>query len=124
MQTNISIEDKASPALQKLLSNLLQRQPLLTRLGKTVEVELRNHFAEKESEPNKRGWPKQHFWARIRRATAFTGADNDKATVSIAAPAFLDKVNPAGVYTKAKGAYAIPLPASPPPLPHMLVSHS
>ncbi|MDR2429583.1 MAG: hypothetical protein LBD14_01550 [Puniceicoccales bacterium] len=109
MNTAIDITDTATPKLQKLIGTLTQRQPLMERLGRAFEAQLRDHFLAKNQEPNKRGWPKQNLWARVRRATAFSSATNDTATVTITDPAFRDKIAPAGTYTKSSGLYAIPL---------------
>jgi len=84
---SVQVRDTASPALREALANLTHRQPLLAALGRGLEADLRAHFAAKDARGNRRGWPRQHFWARIRNATVFTGATNDAATVSIADPA-------------------------------------
>lgn len=83
----VQVRDTATPALKEALAKLQNRQPLLAVLGRGLEKDLKEHFTAKNARGNKRGWPKQNFWNRIRSATAFTGATNDTATVAIADPA-------------------------------------
>jgi hypothetical protein len=83
----VQVRDTASPAMKDALAKLTNRQPLLKALGKGLESDLKAHFLVKNSRGNKRGWPTQNFWNRIRNATAFTGATNDTSTVTIADPA-------------------------------------
>lgn len=85
------------------------RRPMMRRLGKRAEVELRDHFRARNSEPNKRRWPKQRFWGRIRRATAFSGATDTQATVTIADPAMAAKIHGATIRPVEAKALAIPL---------------
>jgi phage gpG-like protein len=108
MNIDLTLTDAASPQLRRLAAGLADRQPLMTRLGKTVLVELHNHFAGRESRPNKKGWPKSHFWSAIRRATALGEVTADTATVTITHPAIHAIVN-GGTFTHPDGAYAIPL---------------
>lgn len=108
MATAVKIIDTASAKLRAIADCLTRRKPLNAALGKRGEVVLRDHFAERESEPNAKGWPKQHFWSRIRQATAFAGADEDGATVIINDPALAQKVY-GGTITPKEGKYlAIP----------------
>src|SRR6185503_8329142 len=77
----------ASPALKQMIAR--SGRPLLAVLGKRLEVTLRQHFRVRGQRPNKRGWPKQHFWdRRIRNATALSSVTDRTATVTIADPAF------------------------------------
>ena len=70
---------------------------------------LHRHFRRRDSEPNKRGWPKQHFWARIRRVTALSSISEDGATVTVSDPAFGARVHGATIRPKQARALAIPL---------------
>lgn len=108
----VTIHNATSPRLQKLAGRLQQRQPLLARLGKRAELALRAHFLQRESSPNKKGWPKQHFWSRIRRATALESVDNDRAIIAIADPAFGLKVHGGTVRARPGKALALPLRAA------------
>lgn len=85
---------------------------LMRLIGKRLEVDLRKWFRARDGEPNKRGWPKQHFWARIRNATAFDPEQTTDrvATVVIADPAFAAKVHgPTVIEPKEKDWLAIPM---------------
>ncbi|MDR3229468.1 MAG: hypothetical protein LBT53_08695 [Puniceicoccales bacterium] len=112
MQLKFTVQNLATPRLQKLIGKLQKRQPLLSKLGKATEIELRRWFAQRNQEPNANGWPKGHFWARIRRATAFVGADNNTAVVSIADPAFAHKLTGGTIRPRA-GRKNIAIPLTP-----------
>lgn len=70
--------------LRACLVLLRHRQPLMERLGGYAERALREHFRKRNLEPNKSGFRKSDWWASVRTATAFTAADQDNATVTIA----------------------------------------
>jgi len=79
-------------------------------MGKGVENALRTHFDRKNSEGNKRGWVRSNFWSKIvKRGTAFTGATENEATVTIASPAFVHKLRGGTVRAKSGRMLAIPL---------------
>lgn len=98
------VSDGASPTIAALIASLEQRKPLHAAMGKRVEVEYRDHFAARDSEGNKQGWPSQHFWARIRTATAYRSADEAGAIVGIADPALAQKIH-GGTITPKEGKY-------------------
>ena len=89
------------------------RRELMQVLGKGLEGDLQRHFRGRNTEPNKRGWPKQQFWARIRRATAHTSADADGATVTVADPAFAAKVHGARNVRPGPGKRFLTIPLRP-----------
>ncbi|HWM26595.1 MAG TPA: hypothetical protein VNP98_17390 [Chthoniobacterales bacterium] len=91
VQIDVS-EGAAGPHLRALIEHVTNRRPLNAALGKRGEVELREHFLERNQEPNKRGWPKQDFWNRIRKSTALSTVDASGATVTISDPAINQKV--------------------------------
>jgi hypothetical protein len=93
MNTVIHINDAATPGLERLLGRVERRRPLLAVLGRQLEASLRQHFLLREGEPNKRGWPKQHFWSRIRRATALSSVTATTATVTVTDPALAQKIH-------------------------------
>lgn len=110
----VRIEINSAPArkvLQGLADKVHDRRGFLTALGITAETELQEHFRKRNQEPNRKGWPKQNFWARIRRSTAFAGATNSKATVVIADPAFAMKVYGGTIRPKEKRYLSIPMRA-------------
>lgn len=68
-------------------------RPLMAALGKRLEFELRAHFLLRNATPNKKNWPRSNFWSkRIRNATQFTEATETVATVTVADPAFVQKL--------------------------------
>lgn len=113
MITNeITVTDTATPMLDNLSRQLKNARPLFARLGKFAEGYLRSHFAERESRPNKRGWPKQHVWARIRSATALRDVSDDDASVAISSVEFAHKLDPQNPVSPKRGKMlAIPLTA-------------
>src|SRR6185503_18530605 len=79
----------ASPALKQMIAR--SGRPLLAALGKRLEVTLRQHFRVRGQRPNKRGWPKQHFWdRRPRNPTPLPSVTHRKATVTDADTGFKD----------------------------------
>jgi hypothetical protein len=93
MKAKIEISGTATYTLAKLSDGLTNRRPLNAAVGKRGEGELREHFRERNQEPNKKGWPKQDFWNRIRKATALTAVDESGATIAISDPAFAGKLH-------------------------------
>jgi hypothetical protein len=85
-----------------------KRKPLNAALGKRLEIGLRGHFAARDAGGNRNNWPSQHFWDRIRKATAFAGADDKSARVVISDAAINQKIF-GGTITPKEGKYlAIP----------------
>ena len=96
--------DGGPDVLAAISDKITNRQPLNAVLGKRGEIELRNWFEKRNAEPNKRDWPKQGFWERIRTATAFAGADEKAARIVIADPAINQKIF-GGTITPKEGKY-------------------
>jgi hypothetical protein len=92
-KVTVTIKDGASYTLTKLAEGLTNRRPLNAAVGGRGVKELRQHFLEREKEPNKKGWPSQHFWDRIRTATALASVDESGATIAISDPAFAGKMH-------------------------------
>jgi hypothetical protein len=92
MNVTIETSGSANVTLGKLVEGVRHRRPLNAALGKRGEVELREHFLDRNQEPNKSGFPKQDFWSRIRKSTALSQVDESGATVSISDPALAQKI--------------------------------
>lgn len=109
----LSVTDRATPLLTRLYDRVApgRRQPLLRVLGRRLENSLRKHFQTRDAEGNKRGWPRSHFWNRLRRATAFAGATATAAKVTVADPALAMKVHGGTIHPIQAKALAIPLRA-------------
>lgn len=113
----LKIGDTATPALQALIHKLGPegRKELFYDAGETVAQELIAHFDKRESsglsDRAQRGWPQQHFWARIARATGLAGYDEKEATVSVADPAILLKIYGGTVKPKTGKFLALPMRA-------------
>lgn len=112
MNLTVTIETYNAEQFDALLERLEDRKGLHEVAGRAVEGSLRDHFASRDGEGNKRGWPSQHFWGgRIRNATSFTGATETSATVVVADRAFAAKVHGAHIVPKEAKMLAIPLRA-------------
>jgi phage gpG-like protein len=118
--TEVKVTDHTTPELDRIYAQLArgQRRPFMTFLGKTLERILKKHFRERENDPTTRrarkGWPKQHFWARkVLAQTRLTTVTDDTAVVGIASPEFRAKVHGATITPgPGKQALAIPLRGS------------
>jgi hypothetical protein len=75
-----------------MIENLRNPRLLLQEVGKAVANHLKDHFQARNAEGNRRGWARSNFWNTIRDATAYTGATDTKATVTIASVEFLHKL--------------------------------
>ncbi len=82
-----------APGYDAVAAEARDGRALMAALGKRGEKVLRNHFLEKDKEPNKKGWRRSHFWSRrIRSNTALSEITPRMATVTIAAPEMAQKV--------------------------------
>jgi hypothetical protein len=105
-------QDTITPHLRELASRLQNKRPLLAALGKQLEVDLRKHFLKRDGEGNKRGFPRRHFWRnQVAKHTALAPLTNHSATVTIASPELIHKIN-GGIITP-KRAKALAIPISP-----------
>lgn len=112
MSLTITIEDGATPALRAHMAALRDRRPMMAAAGKAVETVLRAHFTRRDAQGNARGFPRKHFWNRVvRKATSFTGATDDEATVSIASREFAQKLYGGTIRAASGKSLAIPLTA-------------
>ena len=107
----LSATDSATPLLTRLYDRVApgRRRALMTVLGRRVERTLKRHFAARDAEGNRRGWPRSHFWNRLRRATAFAGATDSGARITVADPAFAMKVHGGTIRPIQAKALSIPL---------------
>jgi hypothetical protein len=104
--------DTATPMLQTLQDIVDRPEQILQVAGKRVEKELRDHFAMRNAEGNKMGWPEQGFWARIRKSTALASVDANQATIAVTDPAFNQKVYGGTITPKRVSHLAIPATAA------------
>jgi hypothetical protein len=111
MELNLTkSSDTVTPHLRQLASRLQNKRPLLAALGKQLEIDLRKHFLKRDGEGNKRGFPRKHFWRnQVAKQTALTSVTDTSATVTIASPELIHKINGGIVTPKRAKALAIPL---------------
>ena len=107
--------DAKTAALAELHLQLspARRPAFMGVLGKTGEKVYRQHFQTRETDsPNKMGWPRQHFWRRIKQATAYDPSRTtaDTATIVVSDPALAAKIDGAVIRpTGGRRLLAIPM---------------
>lgn len=113
MQIHATVnKNSAIPALRLVCGALSgsSKRRLMRVVGKGLEQDLQRHFLGRNREPNKRGWAKQNFWARIRNATSHAETTDDTATVTVSDPAMMAKLHGATIRPgPGKKALAIPM---------------
>ncbi len=111
MSTPIKVvTDTATPALRELLKNTLPNRSLMARMGKSLERILRRFFISKDSQPNKQGWPKSHFWSsRVATSTLLTSVTATDAEVTVGEPAYRTHFYGATIVPRTAKALTIPL---------------
>ena len=85
----ISIRCDYSPSMPRefvvqMGTRLADRTGLNKVLAQRLANVLKDHFRAKNAEPNKRGWRKTNFWARLGRATGVAEVTETGATVTVA----------------------------------------
>jgi len=109
VRLQINITDQLTPHLRNFNVAVTDRAPMMQKLGEDLARALREHFRKRDSQPNRKGWPKRHFWNREgRNNTALTHYDAASATVTIASAAIAHKVKGGTVRPKRARALAIP----------------
>lgn len=108
------LRDEATPALQALSNQLApaRRRPFAMVLGRKAEGIYRTWFRRRESTSgNKKGWPRQHFWARMAKRTALLDAQTtaERAVVTVADPAIQMKIHGGTIVAKQAKFLAIPM---------------
>ena len=97
------------PAIERTASGIGNPQALLKVLGTAVAETMRGHFLARDAEPNKKGWPKQHFWKDIADATVRGEPSADRIEVVVADRRFALKVYGGTVRPVEARALAIPM---------------
>lgn len=108
---NVNFQSNLEESLQMRIDLLNRPRAMFAAIGKRVEVALRRHFATRNGEPNKAGWPKRGFWNDVRAATSLTSATDTEAVVTIASPALNLHIN-GGTVTPKRGKF-LAIPATP-----------
>lgn len=83
-------------------------RPLMAFIAKSMEVAYRRHFAAREAEGNKQGWPQRHFWNREVARYLKHSYTSTEAVITIASPAYMHKVHGGKITPKRGRALAIP----------------
>ena len=82
--SSYTIEDEVKPLLAGLSDEFESGRGLMTALTTRLHDDLKDHFIERNREPNARGWPKQNFWSQIADATFPGEITQDTGEVVIA----------------------------------------
>ncbi len=84
MKVDVTFDDQASDFLLEVDKELENPRGLNAALGARLEKEVKKHFAARNKQPNKRGWPSQNWWAGVEDATQLTEVTEEGATVTVA----------------------------------------
>ena len=104
--------ERSTPDFDGIRADLGSSRALMAAMGKRAEKELRAHFLGKNSQPNKKGFPRSNFWSRrIRANTALNEIGADYAVVTIAAPEMAQKVFGGTITPKESKYLALPMVA-------------
>lgn len=113
----LKVDDHASPVLNQAREMLApgKRRGLMAVIGRKGQEVYRRHFRARDAENrNKQGWPRQHVWASIARATAYDPSQttDDRAVVVVSSPILSAKVAGAVIRpTNGRRMLAIPMRA-------------
>jgi hypothetical protein len=109
------IENSATPFLQDAIKQVERPLVLMQAVTKAVQVKLVEHFAARQAEGNKRGWPSQKFWHGGRNSVANQTAVGEvtplEGIVVIASLPFIHKVTGGPIEAKRRKNLRIPLRA-------------
>lgn len=101
------------------IDNLIAKSVKVEKVGdvmmiaaRAVDNSLKKHFRKKNQEPNKKGWPKQNFWAQIRESVQTFRDGAESATVQVNDPRLNPHVFGATITPKEKKFLAVPLVAA------------
>jgi len=98
--------------LRRVVDELQRPRPLMARLGKTLDTDLRAHFLARDAEGNKKGWPRKHFWKKtVYDATRLTDVSDTGAEVTIASLEFAHKLEGGEIRPLRRKFLAIPISA-------------
>jgi hypothetical protein len=103
------IKDTATPALQAMIRSVSPARPMLAALSERLLGELKEHFRLKEAQPNKSGWPKGHFWGRVRQLTVLGPVSDTEGSVIIGDSRFAIRYYGGTILPKEKANLAIPI---------------
>lgn len=112
MKPTVSISDSAGPALVAIAAQVKDKDGLLRVLGRRTANELKAHFRWKEqTEPNKRGWPRQHFWSQVAQSVFTNIPGKTSVRVGIGHQAIAQKLYGGTITAKRRKYLALPLTA-------------
>src|SRR4051812_37299116 len=107
----ISVIDRATGPLNRLQSKYTEIIPGLMVAGRAVSNLLRSHYrALENSNPNKLGGERQHYWLRIAHAVNNpVPSGSSQVTVSISDPTIMQKIKGGTITAKRVRNLTIPM---------------
>jgi hypothetical protein len=110
---DFQVTDGITPELNLLAKDIGDSRVIVAACAKRLEKELRDHFAMLDSKPNSMGWPKRHFWNRqVRSRIAISSITSTTATVTIASPELVHRIQGGTIRPKRGKTLAIPANAA------------
>lgn len=109
MNIEVTFDDQATDFLLRIDGELENPRGLNAALGARLQDELKDYFFTRNSQPNKRNWPKQNWWARVADATQLTEVSDEGATVTVASrEGFYIRLHGGVIQAREAGALTIP----------------
>jgi hypothetical protein len=111
MILNVNITGDVTAETRAMLASV-RSADCVRAAARGVQAETKDFYAGLEqTRPNKQGWPRQHFWAAVRRSVNQPVVNSPtEATVSIADPNILQRIR--GGYIRPLGHKYLTLPAT------------
>jgi len=108
-------KDTVTPELARLLRESKRPKSIYAAGAKAVQVELIRHLQTLQSRGNQKGWPSRKFFAggpdSVRKKVGLADLSDTGATITIADPRFVHRIEGGTVTPKRAGSLAIPLTA-------------
>lgn len=110
IRATVSVSSQAGARLRLFAAQLKNPVAMYKDAGRRITNDLRKHFVGlDDSQPNRLGGKRTHFWLDVRDATQNPEIDPQGATVTIAHLAFAQKLYGGTIRAKAAKALTIPL---------------
>ncbi len=115
MNAIIIKRDTITPELQRLFATTKNPRAIMEAGAKTVQVEISRHLRQLQARGNKKGWPPQRFFAgrstSVEKNVGISSLTDRSATITIADPRFVHRIQGGQVTAKRRKFLAIPLTA-------------
>ena len=93
MNIKVTGMEVTSARLRAVAAQVQHPRQLMQACGARVEKDLKAYFLLRDKESNRHGWWKSHWWNReVAQNTAYQGATDSEATVSISSKQFAHRL--------------------------------